>query len=342
MTRRFTFLIAAAALCAAAPAAAEAAKPAPTGSTAPGQVFFPNPVQSLANESLTDQKDADYPALAAGYERKTLTNLDGSGTLTGDYAKVISETGTPARNTGSGFIYTRDQDQFEQVMGYYWITEAQKYIQSLGFGSTLRAVNKRQQLLRIDQFGGDNSFYREGTGKLTITLGKGGVDDAEDGEVIVHEYGHSVQDDQVPGFGSSPDAGAIGEGFSDYFAVTVGLAVTGETFQAPCVADWDSVSYTPGPIHCLRRLDSTKHYPEDLHPRREVHADGELWSAALWRARNLVGNTRLVDTIIIDAQFGFAPGTSFQDAARKTIDTAEQYGVGAAFTQAFTERGFFG
>jgi hypothetical protein len=342
MTRRFTFLIAAAALCAAAPAAAEAAKPAPTGSTAPGQVFFPNPVQSLANESLTDQKDADYPALAAGYERKTLTNLDGSGTLTGDYAKVISETGTPARNTGSGFIYTRDQDQFEQVMGYYWITEAQKYIQSLGFGSTLRAVNKRQQLLRIDQFGGDNSFYRDEFKKLTITLGKGGVDDAEDGEVIVHEYGHSVQDDQVPGFGSSPDAGAIGEGFSDYFAVTVGLAVTGETFQAPCVADWDSVSYTPGPIHCLRRLDSTKHYPEDLHPRREVHADGELWSAALWRARNLVGNTRLVDTIIIDAQFGFAPGTSFRDAARKTIDTAEQYGVGAAFTQAFTERGFFG
>jgi hypothetical protein len=227
-------------------------------------------------------------------------------------------------------------------MGYFWITEAQKYIQSLGFGSTLRAVNKRQQLLRIDQFGGDNSFYRDEFKKLTITLGKGGVDDAEDGEVIVHEYGHSVQDDQVPGFGSSPDAGAIGEGFSDYFAVTVGLAVTGETFQAPCVADWDSVSYTPGPIHCLRRLDSTKHYPEDLHPRREVHADGELWSAALWRARNLVGNTRLVDTIIIDAQFGFAPGTSFQDAARKTIDTAEQYGVGAAFTQAFTERGFFG
>ena len=342
MTRRFTFLIAAAALCAAAPAAAEAAKPAPTGSTAPGQVFFPNPVQSLANESLTDQKDADYPALAAGYERKTLSNLDGSGTLTGDYAKVISETGTPARNTGSGFIYTRDQDQFEQVMGYYWITEAQKYIQSLGFGSTLRAVNKRQQLLRIDQYGGDNSFYRDEFKKLTITLGKGGVDDAEDGEVIVHEYGHSVQDDQVPGFGSSPDAGAIGEAFGDYLAVTVGLALTGETFQAPCVADWDSVSYTPGPIHCLRRLDSTKHYPEDLHPRREVHADGEIWSAALWRARNLVGNPRLADTIIIDAQFGFAPGTSFRDAARKTIDTAEQYGVGAAFTQAFTERGFFG
>jgi zinc metalloprotease ZmpB len=178
-------------------------------------VFFPNPVQSLEDESLTDRKDADYAALAPAYERKTLTDLDGSGTLTGTYAKVVSETGKPARNTGSGFIYTRDQDQFEQVMGYYWVTQAQLYIQSLGFGTTLPAVNRRRQLLRINRFGGDNSIYRDGTKKLTITLGKGGVDDGEDAEVIVHEYGHSVQDDQVPGFGSSPEAGAIGEAFSE-------------------------------------------------------------------------------------------------------------------------------
>ena len=109
-------------------------------------------------------------------------------------------------------------------MAYYWVTQAQKYIQSLGFGSTLPAVNKRQQLLRIDQFGGDNSFFRDGTKKLTITLGKGGVDDAEDAEVIVHEYGHSVQDNQVPGFGTTPEAGAIGEAFGDYLAVTVSAA----------------------------------------------------------------------------------------------------------------------
>ena len=342
MQRRLKFLMAAAALCAAAPATAGAAD----GSTAPAQVFFPNPVQSLEDESLTDQKDADYFSASAklrkAYKQVTLTDLDGSGTLTGAYAKVISETGTPARDTGSGFVYTRDEDQFEQVMGYYWVTRAQQYIQSLGFGSTLHPVNMRQQLLRIDQFGGDNSFYRDGTKKLTITLGKGGVDDAEDGEVIVHEYGHAVQDEQVPGFGSSPDAGAIGEAFGDYLAVTVSIAATGSTFEQPCVADWDSVSYTPGPIHCLRRVDSDKHYPEDLHPRREVHADGEIWSAALWRARQLVGNAPLADTIIIDAQFGFAPDTSFQAAAEKTIATARLYGQDAAFRRAFTERGFIG
>jgi hypothetical protein len=333
-------LIAAAALCVAAPAA-DAAKPAAGGSTAPGQVFFPNPVQSLQNESLTDQKDADYAALAPAYQRKTLTNLDGSGTLSGDYAKVISETGTPARNTGSGFIYRRDQDQFEQVMGYYWTTQAQLYIQSLGFGSTLPAVNKRQQLLRINQFGGDNSFYRDEFKKLTITLGKGGVDDAEDAEVIIHEYGHSVQDDQVPGFGSTLEAGAIGEAFGDYLAVTVTTAVTGSRFELPCVADWDAVSYTPrDPIHCLRRVDGTKHYPEAVVNR--VHADGEMWSAALWRARNLIGNARLADRVIVLAQFDFAPGTSFRAAALATIAAGRPYGVDDEFRRAFTERGFLG
>ena len=40
--------------------------------------------------------------------------------------------------------------------------------------------------------------------------------------MIVHEYGHAVHASQVPGFGTSLDAGSIGEAFGDYLAVTVG------------------------------------------------------------------------------------------------------------------------
>jgi hypothetical protein len=315
MSRRRTTLLGAAAaamtLLAAAPA---------YSATAPGQVFLPNPVADLGIQTLTDQKDADYfsasPTLAKAYHRVTLTDLDSSGTLTGSYAQVTSETGTPARNTGSGFIYTRDQDQFEQVMGYYWITQAQRYIQSLGF----RNVNNRQQLLRINQFGGDNSFYRNGTSKLTITLGKGGVDDAEDADVIVHEYGHSVQDDQVPNFGSSPDAGAIGEAFGDYLAVAVTQPYTPQSLW-PCVADWDSTSYTRTTPHCLRRTDGTKQYPADLVG--EVHADGEIWSSALYQINTTLGRDRATK-IIIGAQFGFTPTISMPAAAQVTVDYARK------------------
>ena len=93
-------------------------------------------------------------------------------------------------------------------------------------------------------------------------------------------------------------------------------------------------------MHCLRRLDGTKPYPDDLHSRREVHADGEIWSAALWRARQLVRDSQKADRIIIEAQFDFAPDTSFQDAALATIATAAKHHADAAFRRAFTERGF--
>ncbi len=82
----------------------------------------------------------------------TLTNLDGSGYLVGDWANIRAETGTPAYSPTNTFDFHRDDDRFEQVMAYYWVTEAQKYIQSLGFGSTRRAVNKESQDIRTNQY----------------------------------------------------------------------------------------------------------------------------------------------------------------------------------------------
>src|SRR5919112_3986013 len=106
MMRSMRATVAAAALSLAIPAGASAA-----GSTAPAKVFFPNPVQSLQDESLTDQRDTDFfsadPFLRTAYTPVTLTDLDGSGTLTGTYAKVVSETGDPARAGADGFAFTR-------------------------------------------------------------------------------------------------------------------------------------------------------------------------------------------------------------------------------------------
>ena len=67
-----------------------------------------------------------------------------------------------------------------------------------------------------------------------IKLGKGGVDDAEDAEVILHELGHAIQDSQqVPfGFGGSLEAGSIGEGFADYWAVTVSNVIAPDARRA--------------------------------------------------------------------------------------------------------------
>ena len=62
--RRSLFGIAAAfVLVAIASTAAIAAKPGPGTPTGTGSVFVSNPVADLGDQTLTDQKDADYPAL---------------------------------------------------------------------------------------------------------------------------------------------------------------------------------------------------------------------------------------------------------------------------------------
>lgn len=310
-------------------------KPGSGSSIGIGTVFLPNPVADLQDQTLTDQKDADYPALDPAYHDVTLTNLDGSGFLVGDWAVIVSETGDPAYSPTNTFTYHRDDDRFEQVMAYYWITQSQLYVQSLGFGTTLKPINQEPQRLRINQWGLDNSFAT--THKDEIRLGKGGVDDAEDAEVILHEYGHAIHFSQNFSFGSA-EAVAISEGFGDYWAVTVSSGFA-PTPDAPCVADWDSVSYTNTVPHCLRRTDRSLHYPEDFDPLR-IHRSGQIWSRALWDIRMVLG-PRKADTIILEGQFDF-PGTTMSDLAGRTVAAAQRlFGQREAriVEQAFKDRG---
>src|SRR3712207_9483554 len=103
-------------------------------------------------------------------------------------------------------------------MAYAHIDRLQRYFQSLGFKPQLeRGVNAEPQklvTLRIESY--DNSFYQPMND--VIAFGTGGVDDAEDAEVIVHEYGHAVQDAQVQGWGSAHDGGAMADGSGDFLA----------------------------------------------------------------------------------------------------------------------------
>ena len=303
-----------------------------------GRVFFPNPVAALQDQSLRDQKDADYAELEPAYRQVVLTHLDGSGFLRGAWANVVSETGNPAYSSDNIFLFGRHDDQFEQVMAYYWVTEAQKYIQRLGFGTTLRPINRQSQSIRINQWGTDNSY--SWARHDVLRFGKGGVDDAEDAEVILHEYAHAMMDSQMTpfGFGGTVEAASIGEGFSDYWAVTVSNVIA-PTPDPACVADWDSTSYTTTVPHCLRRVDYDLRYPDDL--TGEVYYDGLIWSRALWDIRNTLGHVK-ADTIILEGIFGFDPCTTMPAAAEATVKAAERlYGKSAAkaVSRVFQARG---
>ncbi|MGL4174259.1 MAG: M36 family metallopeptidase [Actinomycetota bacterium] len=300
-----------------------------------GRVFNPNPIVTKKSQNLTDQGDADQDAFTAAYRYVTLTDLDDDGrTLTGAYVDIRNDNRATASDRR--YLYPRSDPRFEQVMAYRHLTYAQRYLRYRGFTD----INSEPQDVYVNTIAADNSFYDAANDR--ITYGSGGVDDAEDAEILWHEYGHAILDDQVPGFGidafgdASGEAGAIGEGTSDYLAATLSVPVSAG-YDVPCIGDWDATSYTDEP-HCLRRIDTNKKV-DDMNG--DVHDDGQIWSRALWDIQQQLGR-RVADTIILEAQFRYRPDSNFSNAGTQIALTGSRlFGgeVGRICQIAFEDRG---
>jgi Bacterial pre-peptidase C-terminal domain len=320
-------------------------------------VFDPNPiVRQGGTAGLSDSNDSNAGVPFNLYVDQPLPRLDAdiaAGCLNGRWAHVRlgAFSSTPGevckadrdwRVPGSGV--RRADDRFEALMAYFHIDRTQSYIQSLGFTN----VHNRQLEVRANEnVGGDqdNSYFDPATGQ--IALGTGSVDDGEDDETIVHEYGHAIQEDQIPGFGTSGDALAVGEGFGDYIA----SAMSGTFFPGqqprfmPCFDEWDGFGRgAPGDPPCLRRLDR----PDTVAERRaacppdpffpaddEVHCMGELWSSTLWSIRSALGGLT-AERLVIQSHFSLTPGASFADASRALLaaDAAIYGGVNRSLLRA--------
>ncbi len=317
-----------------------------------GRVFVANPIVSQRDPTLRDKDDAADAVPAAAYTDVVLRDLDGDGGLTGPYVTTAPTPGA-VRRVRLEFPFLRDHDGFEEVMAYYHIDAAQRFIQSLGFTNV---YNRRISVYANSEPPGvpyvENQAYylpdpqNPGTG--VIAFGSGGVDFAEDPEVILHEYGHATQDSQVPGFGNefgASEARAIGEGWADWLAAAYLFAYS-EGFGDLCLGEWVATENPFGeePANgeiCVRRLDSTKKYPDDLEG--EPHADGEIWSAALWKVFEELGR---LDSLRLVFQSNFYLGTtpSFADAANAVLKADRQLFEGAHedfLRQVFRERGLF-
>ena len=286
--------------------------------TGSGKVFTVNAVVATHNTALRDNSDAASAVPASAYSTVSLLNLAGNGFLDGTFVST-SATKKRVSNASNSFLFDRSSDGFSETMCYYYIDYAQRYIQSLGFTN----VNNRKQVVSANGTRQDNSWYT--SSNKQITYGTGGVDDAEDAEIVLHEYGHSIQDNQKPGFGSTAESGAMGEGFGDYWGGTVNAQLSGG-FQDTCVGDWDSTSYDTGTPPCLRRLDTTKHYPQSV--QGEVHADGEIWSGALWQIRASLGATK-ADKLVLQHHFLITAGSTFNQASNALVTAAINLGYTA-------------
>jgi hypothetical protein len=316
-------------------------------------VFDPNPV-TTKNQVFTDQADANSAVPCDAYFKKTLTNLTNPGagnpwSLKGDYAE-IKNIENPATGYATArephFPYLRRCDMFEAVMCYYHITQNQLYVQALGFN----AINNRQHPVDAHGLNGaDNSYYTvvpptypSGTGYLAF--GEGGIDDAEDADVVIHEYGHSIQDNTTPGtyFGNGNngfgnETRAMGEGFGDYWACSAFEAAnTASGFDPAVFAEFDAQN-----ANGLRKVNKNKKYPNDM--QNQVHRDGEIWSRTLWDLFQNPGKA-VADFLVLESHYFVPNNPKFTDAA-KAILFADFFDFGGAnrerIIDVYVDRGIF-
>lgn len=290
--------------------------------TGSGMVFDPNPVVALMDPTLTNMGDSCYPAMMSARTSVTLERLDPGGRLTGQWASTSASSVPRASEPSLVFDFCRDTAFFSEVMVYYHVDTQQAWIQSLGFTN----INNRQQVM--DPYltcGVPNAFYDPAT--LQISFCRDGIDSSEDAEVIIHEYGHSIHHNQVPGWGFCEEGGAMGEGFGDYLAESRYTHGPG-SFQYGETADWFGVNSpspeTPGTG--LRWVISPKVYPVDYVG--EVHADGEIWSAALWQIWEGIGRT-VTDSLVLQSHFFLTGGADFMDGG-EALMMADQVLYGGA------------
>lgn len=292
-----------------------------------GRVFDPNPVVTLNNTSINDKSQIPDKA----YAEVVLRDLKKTGFIDGPFVTTRTTMKRVQRRTFD-FRFKRTDRAFKEVMVYFHIDRIQRHLQELGF----RNVVNHPIPVNIDGQTDDNSHYSPS--EKNLTFGTGGVDDAEDAEIILHEYGHAIQDDQVPGFGAKEEGGAMGEGFGDFLAASFFSDVKPKEMK-PTLGNWDATAYSGAEPPCLRRLDSNKKYPKDLDG--EVHDDGEIWSACLWELRGLLGR-QTTERLVVAHHFLLSRNAGFEDGANALITADKNLNKGAnekAIRDVYVSRG---
>jgi hypothetical protein len=303
------------------------------GATGNAWLYDTNPIVVRGSRGgLADNNDGDSFSLTQLRRPVTLQRLlDGSNCLVGLWVKAELPSGGVCAPAHDWPDVTRSDNRFEALMAYFHVDRAQAYVQSLGFSN----VVNQQLLVTANAFPEDASYYDTITND--ISLGYGGTDDGEDGDVIVHEYGHAIQDHQVPGFGGVGQAGAIGEGFGDYFAAAIAATYAPNSVFDPCVAEWDAIGLgNPDDVPCIRRVD-TSLTAAQLGPgtacNGAIHCWGTAWSSALWQIRSLIGGAA-ADRMVIQSHFALPVNASFHDASVALLSADRQLHGGAHFAAA--------
>lgn len=327
-----------------------ASKIAASMETATAFVFLPDPVSSAGavyglNGNFLDRGDADSPELTA--ERKQVeieVTLDnGVYRLENDafgFGEFDDRVVPPATSTSPVFDFTRSEDGFEDVNAYYHLNTYRNYLLDLAentgdCGYTVNTGPLLGMYIAVDahafqkQDGSfeDQSMFQYGGSESKLLFGEGGVDDAEDADVVVHEYGHAISHAYCAFCNFGYERLTLDEAIGDYFAVSYSRSITEHDWWR--MFSWDGHNeYFAG-----RRANSNKLYPDAMHHLAEdpqntveesnIYPDSEIFTSVMMEIWAVLGREN-TDKLVLAALPTFTEDIKLSTAAELLSATYAQ------------------
>lgn len=273
-------------------------------------IFNPDPLTRAGvnyGAPYIDSNDSDVPELNAQREQINFPAYFDNGTfrLQSNYVLITefsSPATSPASTTSPTFHYTRSQNEFEDVNTFFHLNNYKNYLNSIGFTNL---VNFQIHVDTHGFNGADQSAFTPTFTPPRLTFGEGGVDDAEDADVIIHEYGHAISYSAAPNTNIGSQRQALDEGFGDYLAASYSKAIN--TYRNTDVFTWDGHN----PFWAGRNAASTKIYPTNL--TSSIHANGEIWSSVLMQIHNSIGREK-TDSILFQSMYSYSANMTMPQA----------------------------
>lgn len=294
-------------------------------STVSGKAFHPDPLTSAQQTYggiYADNNDAN--ALWLDNEEQivnfTATFTGSQFKLQNNFVYILdfdSPQISPATSVTPQFYYNRSQYGFEDVNTFYHITAYGSHVAALGFNLSSGFVAADPHAVS----GADNSYFAPNYIPPRLYFGQGGVDDAEDADVVTHEYGHFLSNAAAAGSNVGDERNALDEAFGDYVAAS--YSKTYSTFKCDSIFNWDGMN----PFWNGRAVNNTYAYPADFMANKKYH-NGGIWSAVLWELHNEIGRNA-TDSLIYQTHYSYAQNISMCHAAELLIGADSTLNNGA-------------
>ena len=256
------------------------------------KIFNPDPISMINSKyndpwpdktgRWVDSSHIDYPSINA-QRRDVMLPIriknDTSFIMENEYAisMDIAPPTIPAYSSSNqNFDFTRSTSTFKEEMVLYHIHHYQTYMRSIGI------TNLTNYQLQVDAHGrgDDNSSFSFGDSPFYLVFGVGGVPDAEDADVINHEYTHACINSIAPKTidPTNPnDRLALEEGSCDFIATQFSKMQTINNWR--WFANWDGYPWS-GNIDGGRNTNSSKVYSNNLS-HSDFYGNSVIWSGFL-------------------------------------------------------------